>query len=231
MVHRPCTTLHQVVCRHLARTTPHLATSSEDFAARNEAFWFRGGIGPDKSMIKKREGFRTFQQTEFADLGKRRTAWTPHGIRQDAVDDDGNLQFPVPTKTSVMEPFERALQYEGSNTVQVRCALPLPAWVPRDHELVKGSEVPWLPHDPREWGFKAKTQNGTNVPGYWPDEANQHGLLLLSHRTNKHLSQMMASEGVITDKLVRDGNTARALLSCFGWLLPQASVYLSSVVS
>ena len=28
----------------------------EDYDARNEAFWFRGGIQPDKSMIKKREG-------------------------------------------------------------------------------------------------------------------------------------------------------------------------------
>ena len=59
--------LHQVLSNHLAPRIPHLMDSSEDFNARNEAFWFRGGIGPDKSMIKKREGRRNFEEKEFRD--------------------------------------------------------------------------------------------------------------------------------------------------------------------
>ena len=59
--------LHQVLSNHLAPSIPHLMDSSEDFNARNEAFWFRGGIGPDKSMIKKREGRRNFEEKEFRD--------------------------------------------------------------------------------------------------------------------------------------------------------------------
>ena len=31
-------------------------SSGEDYEARQEAFWFRGGIRPDKLMLKKREG-------------------------------------------------------------------------------------------------------------------------------------------------------------------------------
>ena len=58
---------HQVLSNHLAPRIPHLMDSSEDFNARNEAFWFRGGIGPDKSMIKKREGRRNFEEKEFRD--------------------------------------------------------------------------------------------------------------------------------------------------------------------
>ena len=30
-------------------------------------------------------------------------------------------------------------------------------------------------HDPREWGYKAKCQHATSIPGYWPDESRQHG--------------------------------------------------------
>ena len=35
-----------------------LIPSVEDVDARVEGFWFRGGIQPDKSMIKKREGLQ-----------------------------------------------------------------------------------------------------------------------------------------------------------------------------
>ena len=56
-----------MLSRHLAASNPHLVDCSEDFNARNEAFWFRGGIGPDKSMIKKREGRKNFEEKEFRD--------------------------------------------------------------------------------------------------------------------------------------------------------------------
>jgi hypothetical protein len=38
------------------RLTPIVVFLAEDHMARNEAFWFRGGILPDKAMIKKKEG-------------------------------------------------------------------------------------------------------------------------------------------------------------------------------
>jgi len=180
-------------------------------------------VEPDKAMIKKREGNQRGQQ-EFRDKGFTQCAWTPHGLKEEAVDAEGNLIFPVLSDDNIMEPYERCLQYEGSNTVQVRCSEPLPAWVPRDHKLVTETltEVPWVPHDPRGFGYMARCQHGTNIPGHWADEENMHGLLLLSHRTNRHLVRPMASEGVITEQIVRNGHTARALLSCFGWLMPQA---------
>ena len=38
-------------------------------------------------------------------------------------------------------------------------------------------QVPWATqaHDPREWGIKTQTQSGTNLPGFWPEQQNQHG--------------------------------------------------------
>jgi hypothetical protein len=38
------------------------AVLAEDYLPRNEAFWFRGGILPDKAMIKKREGTLKLQK-------------------------------------------------------------------------------------------------------------------------------------------------------------------------
>jgi len=81
-------------------------------------------------------------------------------------------------------------------------------------------------HDPREWGYKATCQHATTIPGFWPDESRQHGLLLIHHRVNNHLRQMCASKDWKEnnlEQLEHDGNTARALLSCFGWLYAQSS--------
>ena len=89
-------------------------------------------------------------------------------------------------------------------------------------------------HDPREWGYKAKCQHATSIPGYWPDESRQHGtslnslffvnvsfivllivppgLLLIHHRVNKNLTQMCASKNWKEEnlpQLEQEGNTAR----------------------
>jgi len=239
--------LHQVLSRHLAPSNPHLVDSSEDFNARNEAFWFRGGIGPDKSMIKKREGRKKFEEKEFRDKGITGKVWRADGLKEckvdkdgkwkheNAVDEDGNLQHPLPynTELGVMEPYERALQYKGENVVQVRCRHPIPPWVEHNHTLVTDTELPTTAegatvgaHDPREWGYKGTCQHATTIPGYWPDEDRQHGLLLIHHRVNNHMKQMVASKGWKEENLAQlehDGNKARALLSCFGWLYAQAS--------
>jgi len=228
--------LHQVLSNHLAPRIPHLMDSSEDFNARNEAFWFRGGIGPDKSMIKKREGRRNFEEKEFRDKGATGQMWHAEGLKKTGIDEDGNLQWPLPfddMEKGIMEPYERALQYKGENVVQVRCSDPIPAWVERDDKLVTETQLPRTAdgqvagaHDPREWGYKAKCQHATSIPGYWPDESRQHGLLLIHHRVNKNLTQMCASKNWKEEnlpQLEQEGNTARALLSCFGWLYAQAS--------
>jgi len=220
--------VHQVLHRHLSSSCPHLLDSSQDFDARNEAFWFRGGIGPDKSMIKKREGDRKAKKKYQADRGGLLRAWHSGGIAEDRVDSEGQLRYPlVAEERARAEPFERALQYRGANTVQVRCAEPLPPWVPLEAEVVTTSEVAWAEaaHDPREWSYRAECRHGTNVPGYWPDEANQHGSLLIHHRTNTYDRHMVASEAWrerSMEQLQREANTAKAMLSCFGWLLPQA---------
>ena len=87
------------------------------------------------------------------------------------------------TDEEVMAPYERALQYTGSNLIQLRCDQPLPAIVDRDTDpLVTSSEVPRVTHDPRVWGYKAKCRHGTNVPGVWADVNNQHGLLFYTDR-------------------------------------------------
>jgi len=207
--------IHQVVTNALAEDLPHIRECSEDFKARNEAFWFRGGIGPDKKMILKKEGVQRMQK-KLREEG--------HHI----IGGDGHIR--VSTEEDIMEPYERALQFKGENLIQLRSSNPLPPFVELSDPLVKSSTstnplegVPTSEcHDPRVWGFKASTQHGTNIPGYWPQDDNQHGVLFYSAKFNRFQHQAIARDVELTPEKLKEVTDAQALLSCFGWLLPQA---------
>ena len=91
-------------------------------------------------MMKKREGRKNFEQREFRDKvnndhvemgtefftpfslqGVTGLVWRADGLKKSGVDEEGNLQHPLPfdTEQGIMEPYERALQYKGENVVQV----------------------------------------------------------------------------------------------------------------
>lgn len=200
--------IHNVIMVSLAGKHKHLKNCSEDVDSRNDAFWFRGGIGPDKKMLSKRLGNKS-KQEELREKGFRINGG------------DGKIR--VMSDDEVLEPYERALQYKGKNLIQLRMQDPLPPFIDRDSPLVTETKVPIKPFDPRTWGFKAKCQHGTNVPGCWPDAEHQHGLLMYCERINKWNHQAVSTNGVLDNKQsTRDQNIAKALLSCFGWLLPQA---------
>merc|ERR550519_495781 len=122
----------------------------------------------------------------------------------------------------VNAPYERSIQFKGSSLVQLRCDNPLPAFVERDSHLATKSEVPIFPHDPRTLSYKARCQHGTNLPGFWPEEENQHGLLAYVNRFNKWNFTRVGSDDVITQDVMRKQIVAKSILTGFGWLLPQA---------
>jgi len=201
--------IHQAVMARLMSSRLHLKDCSEDFDSRNEAFWFRGGVDPDVAMLKKREGTQKMQKA----MRKKGYKYpSEDGLRRVITDEE------------VKQPYERAIQYTGSHTLQLRSDLPLPPFVSRESELVTQSEVPVVSYDPRVWGYKAKCRHGTNVPGYWPDVTNQHGLLFLQPRLNSYQHQAMASGGVLEEeKVEREVITGKAIQACFSWLLAQAT--------
>lgn len=193
--------IHEIILAHLARTEDHLANASEDYAARNEAFWFRGGILPDKAMIKKKEGTLKAQKKRREKRYGNFTVW-----------DD----------SEVMKEYARCLQVMHSSLLQIRSDQPLAPFVERDSELCTNIQVPEFKHDPRILGIRAKCQHGTNIPGYWPEENNQLGLLAYHSRENVFNLQAACSPGVINEEVLRNQDIARGILGSFSWLLAQA---------
>ena len=66
--------IHQVLMTHLMSEAEHLHNCSEDMSSRNEAFWFRGGMDPDKNMLQKRWG------TQKKDKEIRKKGWMYHTV-------------------------------------------------------------------------------------------------------------------------------------------------------
>jgi len=201
--------IHQAVMSRLCASSLHLADCSQDFKSRNEAFWFRGGMEPDVNMVKKREGTQKHQK-KVREKGYKYPSGD--GLRRMMTDEE------------VVAPYERALQYTGSHTVQLRSDLPLPPFVSRESELATQSELPVVNYDPRVWGYKARCRHGTNVPGWWPDVTNQHGLLFLLPRLNKYSKQAVCSGEVLgSQEVEREVMTSKAMQASFSWLLAQAT--------
>lgn len=192
--------IHEIVMANLERSE-HLSNCTEDIAPRNEAFWFRGGIQPDKNMIKKRLGNQ-----------KSIDKYIKYGADIEKFTDE-----------RVNEVYERAIQIKSKPVLQLRGDAPLPPFVARDSVLATTSQVPIFNYDPRTLGIQAKCQHGTNIPGYWPEDQNQHGSLSIINRFNRYSIKAVCSKNTIeNEESLRKQIIAKAILTSFGWLLPQA---------
>jgi len=192
--------IHEIIMSNLEQSE-HLRNCTQDIQPRNEAFWFRGGIQPDKGMIRKRFG----NQKAINKLIKQ-------GSDREKM-----------TDAQVNEVYERAVQINSYPVLQMRGDHPLPPFVARDSIIATDtSQVPIFTYDPRTLGIQAKCQHGTNIPGYWPEDQHQHGLLSYTNTFNRYTNSAVCSKNVENQETLRKQNIAKAILTGFGWLLPQA---------
>jgi len=198
--------IHHIIQSHLALQVNHVRDSVEDIDARVEGFWFRGGIQPDKSMIKKREG--------------RQRAIQEH-IRKTEYYDVCNVK-PMEDE-QVYAPYERAIQIQHTTTLQTRYIDPLDQFVDRDSDLCTNINIPVLDHDPRSYGLKTKCQHGTNIPGFWPQDNNSMGLLAFHTRRNHWNYHRIGSEFENVEEVERDQDISKGILTNFAWTLGQAA--------
>lgn len=112
------------------------------------------------------------------------------------------------------EPIDRVIQYNGSPMLALRSAKPLlpilPAAECEGEELV----VPFWKYDPRTVGTLTDYKHVTNIPGFWPGDINNFGLL--SIHCSSHLSTRQFNDR--KDALHRQG-----ALASFAWLSAQAN--------
>lgn len=108
------------------------------------------------------------------------------------------------------DPYDRNIQYVGKPYMALRHKLLLEPLLPKDLESfdVKqdGAEIPDYRYDPLALGYIADFRHATTVPGFWPGEQHEFGLLSFqrrSHALNRHkycavddLSEAIDAQGI-----------------------------------
>eukprot|EP00096_Caligus_rogercresseyi_P004044 TRINITY_DN18173_c0_g1_i1.p1 TRINITY_DN18173_c0_g1~~TRINITY_DN18173_c0_g1_i1.p1 ORF type:complete len:588 (-),score=190.63 TRINITY_DN18173_c0_g1_i1:385-2148(-) len=150
-------------------------TFTTDVFPRLEAFWFKGGIHPDRRMVKKRRG------TVETRLKRRELKGT--------LEDH---------KDTIFEPYERALAYNGTPLLTKRHSSFLPSFLPMEECLRSFEEEEEFLHDPRSLGFPCTHVRGRNIPAVWSGSSSPclNISFLSSLNKSKNLStQTCFSEG------------------------------------
>uniref|UniRef100_A0A069DZ91 Putative 28s ribosomal protein s30 mitochondrial n=1 Tax=Panstrongylus megistus TaxID=65343 RepID=A0A069DZ91_9HEMI len=121
------------------------------------------------------------------------------------------------------DPVDHWIQYFGSPVVQLRNQNPL-SQLETQHlkdynEPSNTMIVPLENSDPSlKYGILFERRHGTSIPGYWPGDENEFGLL--SYHTQAYLLDRPPHFG---SKEHNDSLLAQAILSSYGWLQGQAS--------
>lgn len=116
------------------------------------------------------------------------------------------------------ESIDRPVQYIGSSMLTVRSKLPLKPLVPYSEASNPEFKVPEFTYVPGCIGYMEDHRHGTNIPGYWPGDFDEYGLI--SYHGRGQILDRKASFGP-EDNL--EALHCLAMKASFGWLLAQAN--------
>ncbi|KAM3965531.1 mitochondrial ribosomal protein S30 [Aphomia sociella] len=121
-------------------------------------------------------------------------------------------------KDRIDEPIDRPVQYLGTPFLAMRSRLPLRPIVEYSEAENPEFKVPKFTYKPETVGYFSQFRHGTNIPGFWPGDHEEFGLLSIHGR--RHMLYRKASYGP-EDAL--EALHCQAMTSSFGWLLAQAN--------
>ncbi|XP_075979606.1 mitochondrial ribosomal protein S30 [Anticarsia gemmatalis] len=121
-------------------------------------------------------------------------------------------------KSRLHEPIDRPVQYIGSPMLTIRNRLPLKPLIPYSEAENPEFKVPQFTNLPGSIGYCEDYRHGTNVPGYWPGDYDEFGLM--SFHGRGHIIDRKESFGP-EDNL--EALHCQAMKASFGWLLAQAN--------
>jgi len=142
----------------------HLRTASNDKMPRNEAFWFRGPMDPDRAQYVGRR--------HIVEKEKKRTL-PPSRTRK--------------TKEWAEEKKDHAFQIQCKHIhAQLRTVKALPPFLPMTDELVTSGHVPQFDYLPNQAGWGRVRRHGTNFNGTWTGTETEFSHLVVADNYQKH---------------------------------------------
>ncbi|XP_032514826.2 large ribosomal subunit protein mL65 [Danaus plexippus] len=116
------------------------------------------------------------------------------------------------------QPLNRPVQYLGIPLLTLRNHLPLKPVIPYSECENPEFKVAKFSTIPKSVGYVTDYRHGTNIPGFWPGDFDEFGLI--SYHGRGHLLVRPQSFGT-EDNL--EALHCQAMKSSFGWLLAQAN--------
>ncbi|XP_076230748.1 mitochondrial ribosomal protein S30 [Calliopsis andreniformis] len=140
--------------------------------------------------------------------------WFVGGVKPAASIRKSKLQVSW-MKNHANNPVNIPIQYIGSPILQLRNQLPLKEIIPLHESENSEFSVPEFKFYPRILGYQTSYRHGTSIPGFWPGDPAEFGLL--SYHNTNHLSNRSKS---FNDDV--EAVTVQAIFASYGWLLSQA---------
>ncbi|XP_028167434.1 28S ribosomal protein S30, mitochondrial [Ostrinia furnacalis] len=116
------------------------------------------------------------------------------------------------------ENVDRPVQYKGTPLLTLRNKLPLKPIIPYSEAKNPDFKVPKFTYAPNNIGYFQEFRHGTNIPGYWPGDYDEFGVL--SYHGRGHILDRKDTFGP-EDNL--EALHCQAMKASFGWLLAQAN--------
>ncbi|KAL7305627.1 hypothetical protein TKK_0002355 [Trichogramma kaykai] len=113
------------------------------------------------------------------------------------------------------EPVNQQLQYKGKPILQVRHQLPLREIMSMEATKDTSWEIPVEDLDPRTVGYKKLYEHASIIPGFWPGDPNEFGLV-----SYHNMGYLHKRHETYEDR--EDAIKSQAILANFAWLYGQA---------
>lgn len=123
------------------------------------------------------------------------------------------------TKKYADDPLERPFQYVGKPFLALRHQQPLQAFEETDLESFtsKNENISDVTIDPRSFGFVTDYRHGTTIPGFWPGNVREYGLVSYQDRGFMNVRRKEYGE---EDK--QEALHSQGIISSYAWLYAQA---------
>uniref|UniRef100_A0A1B6C0F5 28S ribosomal protein S30, mitochondrial n=1 Tax=Clastoptera arizonana TaxID=38151 RepID=A0A1B6C0F5_9HEMI len=206
--------IHRIIITSLVSRFPHLLEAETDYDPRIEAFWKVGNFPPDPETYENRKN----------DIEKYKKERKTMLMRSREIE-----------KIAPEKEIDHWIQYFGEPIIQLRHSSPLPPLVQEslkagkeekieevsdspEEEKEKIIDFPKEGYDPGYNGIEKVRRHGTNIPGFWPGNPNEFGIL--SYHKRGHLLGRPPHFGK-NDEI--NALHVQGILSGFGWLMAQAA--------
>lgn len=116
------------------------------------------------------------------------------------------------------DPYDRKLQYVGKPYLALRHKHPLNSFGHENLDVNQDKvEIPQFRYDPITLGYRTEQRHATTIPGFWPGDQHEFGLISFQRRSH---AQIRPTYCAIDD--LQEALHAQGIFSSYAWAFGQA---------